>query len=75
MNASERMTNQIVAIYFIPQSELNRRREQEFLKLKKDFDTLVAERDMTEASLRKRHQDAVNEFNQQLENLNKQRTK
>lgn len=45
------------------------------LKLKKDLETMTVERDMTDASLRKRHQDAITELNQQLDNSNRQRTK
>ena len=57
------------------QTELNRRREQEIMKLKKDLETVVTEREMSEAALRKRHQDAVNELSQQLENNNRKSTK
>jgi len=57
------------------QTELNRRREQEILKLKKDFEVVMSEREMSEAALRKRHQDAMNELTQQLENTNRNRTK
>jgi len=57
------------------QTELNRRREQEIMKLNKDLETVVTEREMSEAALRKRHQDAVNELSQQLENNNRKSTK
>jgi len=57
------------------QTELNRRREHELMKLKKDLELNIGEREMSEAALRKRHQDAVNELTQQLENTNRNRTK
>jgi len=59
----------------ILQTEVNRRQEQEIMKLKKDLEMLTSEREMSEAALRKRHQDAVNELTQQLENINRNRTK
>ena len=43
--------------------------------MKKDLDAMIAERELIETSIRKRHQDAVNEMNQQVENINKQRNK
>jgi len=36
---------------------------------------VLGEREISEAALRKRHQDAVNELTQQLENINRNRTK
>jgi len=45
------------------------------MKLKKDLELIIGEREMSEAALRKRHQDAVNELTQQLENTNRNRTK
>jgi len=57
------------------QAELSRRREQEMMKLKKDLETIISEREMTETALRKRHQDAINELSQQLETSNRIRTK
>jgi len=55
--------------------ELNRRREQEIMKLKKDLEIVLGDREMTETALRKRHQEAVNELTQQLENSNRKSTK
>ena len=57
------------------QTELNRRREQEIVKLKRDLETVISEREISDAALRKRHQDAVNELTQQLDNANRHRTK
>jgi len=57
------------------QTELNRRREQEIMKLKKDLELVLSERETTEAALRKRHQDAINELTQQLETINRNRNK
>jgi len=54
---------------------MSRRREQELAKLRKDLETVLSERDLTETALRKRHQDAVNELTQQLENTNRHRNK
>jgi len=45
------------------------------IKLKKDLEMVISEREMSEAALRKRHQDAMNELTQQLENTNRIRTK
>jgi len=62
-------------MYTRVQAELSRRREQEIAKLKKDLELVLGEREISEAALRKRHQDAVNELTQQLENINRNRTK
>jgi len=62
-------------VYACAQTELSRRREQEIAKLKKDLELVLGEREISEAALRKRHQDAVNELTQQLENINRNRTK
>jgi hypothetical protein len=53
------------------QSEATRRREQELVKLKKDFELLSVQHESSEASLRKRHQEALSELSDQVEQLNK----
>lgn len=57
------------------QGEATRRREQELVKLKKDFELLSVQHESSEASLRKRHQEAVIELNDQVEQLNKYKAK
>jgi len=43
--------------------------------MKKDFELLSVQHETSEASLRKRHQEALNELTDQLEQSNKQRAK
>ena len=57
------------------QSEIARRREAEVAKLKKDFELLSVQHESSEASLRKRHQDAVNEMSEQIDFLNRNKAK
>ena len=57
------------------QGEATRRREQELVKLRKDIELLTVQHESSEASLRKRHQEAINELNDQLEQLSKHRNK
>jgi len=57
------------------QSEISRRREHEVQKMKKDLELLSVQHETSEASLRKRHQEAINELTDQLEQSNKHRTK
>lgn len=57
------------------QSEINRKREQEVSKLRKDFELLTVQHESQEASLRKRHQDVVNDLSDQLEQLGRARSK
>ena len=59
----------------IAQGEATRRREQELVKLRKDIELLTVQHESSEASLRKRHQEAINELNDQLESLSKNRNK
>jgi len=65
----------ILTLHVTLQTELNRRKDQEIAKLKKDLEIVISEREMSESALRKRHQDAINELTQQLENTNRNRTK
>lgn len=57
------------------QSEVNRKRELEVTKLRKDFELLTVQHESQEASLRKRHQDVVNDLSEQLEQLGRARSK
>jgi len=57
------------------QGEATRRREQELVKLRKDIELLTVQHESSEASLRKRHQEAINELNDQIEQLSKHRNK
>jgi len=54
---------------------MSRRREHEVQKLKKDFELMAIQHETSEASLRKRHQEALNELTEQLDQSNKQRAK
>lgn len=56
-------------------SEINRKREQELAKYKKDFELLSVQHESTEISLRKKHQDIVNELTDQLEHHGRTRSK
>jgi len=44
-------------------------------KLKKDLELITIQQETSEASLRKRHQEAINDLTDQLEQLNRQRNK
>lgn len=57
------------------QNDLKRRHEQEVLKLKKDLELQNVQHESNEASLRKRHQEVINDLNEQLEKANKQKSK
>jgi len=57
------------------QGEATRRREQELVKLRKDIELLSVQHESSEASLRKRHQEAINELTDQIEQLSKHRNK
>jgi len=43
--------------------------------MKKDFELMAVQHETSEASLRKRHQEALNELTDQLEQSNRQRAK
>jgi len=57
------------------QSEISRRREHEVQKLKKDLELVSIQYETSEASLKKRHQEAINDLTDQIEQLNRQRNK
>lgn len=56
-------------------TESSRRREQEALKIKKDFDLAIIQYESNESSFRKRHQDALNEMQDQIEFLTRGKSK
>merc|ERR1712142_1003601 len=59
----------------VAQIELNKKREAEVQKLRKDLEEANIQHDSVLASLKKRHQDAVQEMNEQIEQLQKMKSK
>merc|ERR1719297_347776 len=57
------------------QVELNKKRDAEVAKLRKDVEEAHITREATTASLKKKQQDAVMEMNEQIEQLSKMKTK
>ena len=57
------------------QTEANRRRETEVIKIKKDYDLAIVQHESAEASLRKRHTDSINELTDQVEFLTRGKSK
>ena len=57
------------------QIELNKKRESEVTKLRKDLEECRIQQDATCASLKKKQQDAVNEMSEQCEQLSKMKAK
>ena len=57
------------------QLELNKKREAELVRLRRDLDEANAQHELTTAQLRKKHQDAVNEMAEQIDILQKARNK
>ena len=57
------------------QIELNKKRESEVTKLRKDQEECRIQQDATCASLKKKQQDAVNEMSEQCEQLSKMKAK
>ena len=53
------------------QIELNKKREAEILRMRKDLEECNIQREATMMSLRKKHQDAVSEMSEQIDQLNK----
>eukprot|EP00095_Tigriopus_kingsejongensis_P003885 maker-scaffold603_size126491-snap-gene-0.28 protein:Tk03885 transcript:maker-scaffold603_size126491-snap-gene-0.28-mRNA-1 annotation:"myosin heavy muscle isoform x19" len=53
------------------QIELNKKREHEIMKLRKDVEEINIQHEATLISLRKKHQDAVVEMSEQIDQLNK----
>jgi hypothetical protein len=57
------------------QSEISRRREAEIQKLKKELELILVQQETSEASLRKRHQEIVTDLSDQIEQLNRNKSK
>ncbi len=57
------------------QADISRKRETEVVKLRKDMELLNVQHESAEASLRKRHQDAINELSDQVEHLGRAKSK
>jgi len=55
--------------------DLNRKREQELLKVKKDIELLNAQNETNEASWKKRNQEVINDLQEQLNKATKQKSK
>ena len=53
------------------QIELNKKRESELTKLRKDLEECNIQQECTAASLKKRHQDAIAEMSEQIDQLSK----
>jgi len=57
------------------QIELNKKREAEMSKLRRDLEEANIQHEATLANLRKKHNDAVAEMGDQIDQLNKLKTK
>merc|ERR1712223_1003983 len=57
------------------QIELNKKRETEILKMRKDLEESNIQHESTILSLRKKHQDAITEMSEQCDQLNKMKVK
>merc|ERR1712142_481662 len=57
------------------QIELNKKRESEVAKLRKDLEECQIQHEATLISLKKKHQDAVAEMTEQIDQLNKMKAK
>merc|ERR1719507_1809282 len=57
------------------QIELNKKREAEVTKLRRDLEEAHIQQEATLVSLKKKHQDAIAEMSEQIEQLNKMKTK
>ena len=55
--------------------ELNKKREAELAKLRRDLEEAAIQHESTLASLKKKHVDAVSEMSEQIEQLNKMKQK
>ena len=62
-------------VCFLMQSEACRRKDQELLKIKKDFEMLNQQHESSEATQRKRHQEATKDMTEQLEHCKKEKHK
>ena len=57
------------------QVELNKKREAELMKLRRDLEESALQHEAQVSSLRKKHQDAANEMSDQVEQLQKVKSK
>ena len=57
------------------QLDLNKKRETELMKLRRDLEEANLQHEATSAQLRKKHQDAVNEMGEQIDQLQKAKNK
>jgi hypothetical protein len=57
------------------QIELNKKREAELAKLRRELEELNVQHESSMAGLRKKHNDAVAEMAEQIDNLNKMKAK
>ncbi|NXR83375.1 MYH7 protein, partial [Pycnonotus jocosus] len=57
------------------QLELNKKREAEFLKLRRDLEEATLQHEATAAALRKKHADSVAELSEQIDNLQRVKQK
>ena len=57
------------------QVELNKKRDTEVVKLRRDLEESHIQRDATVASMKKKQNDSVAEMNEQIEQLSKMKTK
>jgi len=57
------------------QAETVRKREQDIQKMKKEVELINVQHESNEQSLKKRHQEQINDFSDQLERANKQKSK
>ena len=55
--------------------ELNKKREMEVGRMRKDLEEASIQQESTMLSLRKKHQDAISEMSEQIEQLNKLKTR
>lgn len=54
---------------------MGRRRDQEIQKLKKDLELVTSQHESSEASVKKRHQEALKELEDQGDRLKQEKTK
>merc|ERR1711950_110376 len=57
------------------QIELNKKRDAEVTKLRKDLEEATIQQEATLVSLKKKHQDAIAEMSEQIDQLNKMKGK
>ena len=57
----------------VAQVELNKRREAEMARMRDELEEHAIQREAAMANLRKKHADAINDMNQQMESQNKMR--